>query len=70
VTGTDGIEEMVGRLVDSMTPEYLADSQKCEHNYDTPIRKGRAKWLCRKCGQDITLELVMIHEATETENMK
>lgn len=35
----------------------------CPHDYDNPIRKGRADYACRLCGKDITLELVMMYEA-------
>lgn len=40
--------------------------QKCEHDYENPIRKGRAHYVCPKCGADISLELAMIYEANVT----
>lgn len=27
---------------------------ECEHDYEHPIRKGRAYLVCPKCGEDIT----------------
>ena len=38
----------------------------CQHDFDKPIRKGRARYACPKCGQDISLELVMVWECTQT----
>lgn len=35
----------------------------CNHGYKDPVRKGRAHYVCRKCGQDITMELVLIAQA-------
>ncbi len=34
----------------------------CQHDYDNPIRKWRAHYVCPKCAKDITLELVLIYE--------
>ncbi len=43
------------------------DPQKdCEHDYDHPVRKGRANLRCPKCGKDITLELVFMQEAIDS----
>lgn len=47
------------------TEEYLfadAEDLPCRHDYEHPVRKGRAHYVCRKCGADITLELAMILE--------
>lgn len=41
----------------------MSEYETCEHDYENPIRKGRAHYVCRKCGADITLELAMILEA-------
>lgn len=38
---------------------------KCPHDLDHPIRKGRAHYICRLCGADITLILVLMAEALE-----
>ena len=35
----------------------------CPHDYDNPIRKDQAYYVCPLCGDDITLVLVLIHEA-------
>ena len=34
-------------------------------DYDNPIKKGRAYYVCKDCGRDITLELVLIEKAYE-----
>lgn len=35
----------------------------CDHDYENAIRKGRAHHVCPKCEKDITLELVLMHQA-------
>lgn len=37
----------------------------CRHDYDNPLRKGRAHYVFPKCGVDITLDLVYILEAEQ-----
>lgn len=37
----------------------------CDHDYENPIRKGRAHYVCPVCGQDITMELVLIADAAD-----
>ena len=39
----------------------------CPHDYDNPIRKGRAHYVCKDCGDDITLLLVLLYEAQQNE---
>ena len=39
----------------------------CEHDYDHPIRKSRAYYVCPKCGQDITMMLVFIARSKQKE---
>ena len=34
-----------------------------ECDYENAIRVGRANWRCPKCNRDLTLELVLMHEA-------
>ena len=34
-----------------------------KHDYENPIRLWRAKYICPKCKEDITLELVYMSEA-------
>ncbi len=29
----------------------------CQHDYENPVRIGRANYACPKCGADISLEL-------------
>jgi hypothetical protein len=37
--------------------------KKCKnHDYAHPVWKGRAYAVCPKCGEDITLTLVLINE--------
>jgi predicted RNA-binding Zn-ribbon protein involved in translation (DUF1610 family) len=39
--------------------------KKCEdfrHDYEHPEKKGRAHYVCPKCGKDITMELVFMNE--------
>lgn len=38
---------------------------KCNHDYKNPVKLGRAKYICHKCKEDITLDLVFIIEAEE-----
>jgi hypothetical protein len=35
----------------------------CQHDYDNAIRKGRACYVCPKCGKDITLAIILMEEA-------
>jgi len=37
--------------------------KKCKHDYENPIRKGRANYICRKCKKNIALDLVYINMA-------
>ena len=36
---------------------------ECNHDYENALRKGRAWYVCPNCGNDITLELVLIRMA-------
>lgn len=38
---------------------------KCEHDYEHPRRVGRASYLCRLCGADISLTVILIAAAEE-----
>ncbi len=38
-------------------------NKPCYHDLLNPIRKGRAHYVCRKCGADITLAVVILEEA-------
>ena len=35
---------------------------ECNHDYENPIRLGRAFYVCRHCSEDISLTLVLIAE--------
>lgn len=35
----------------------------CQHDYENPIKKWRAKLYCRLCDEDITLNLVFLNQA-------
>ena len=37
--------------------------KECEHDYDNAKRIGRANYRCPKCGEDISLEVILIEEA-------
>ena len=39
--------------------------KRCKHDYKNYQRIARAEYVCPKCHQDITLAVVLIHEATE-----
>lgn len=34
-------------------------------NFDDPKRVGRAHYVCKECGKDITMELVFMYTADE-----
>ena len=34
----------------------------CQHDYDNPVRKGRAWLVCKDCGADITLAIVLMSD--------
>lgn len=37
---------------------------ECDHNgYQNPARVGRANYRCRKCGKDISMEIILIAAA-------
>lgn len=40
-------------------------NKECKHDYDSPIRLGRANYVCKDCKQDISLILMMIEEAKQ-----
>lgn len=44
-----------------MTTEEKVTAE-CKHDYNNPKRLGRARYVCKDCGKDITLELVLIEE--------
>ena len=40
-------------------------SAPCPHDYENPVRKGRAHYVCRLCGVDISMDLFFIWQADE-----
>jgi hypothetical protein len=40
----------------------------CNHDIENARRVGRAKYICPKCGSDITMHVVFMMEAMEAEN--
>ena len=38
----------------------MKECRQCD--YENPIRKGRAYWVCKDCWRDITIELFFIIE--------
>ena len=34
----------------------------CKHDYENPIKLGRANYICRKCKKNITIDLVYLME--------
>ena len=40
----------------------MKNNKKCKHDYENPVHKGRAKYICRKCNQDITMVIVLTRE--------
>lgn len=34
----------------------------CDHDYENAQRVSRAKWLCPKCGEDISLTVYLLEE--------
>lgn len=47
----------------------VSPASPCSHDYHKPVRKGRARYHCRKCDADISLDVILIAEAEmESEN--
>lgn len=42
--------------------DHAGASVTCEHDYDNPVRKGRAWLVCKDCGADITLAIVLMSD--------
>lgn len=38
-------------------------SVRCSHDYTKATRIGRAHYVCPKCGEDISLLLLLLHDA-------
>jgi adenosyl cobinamide kinase/adenosyl cobinamide phosphate guanylyltransferase len=39
--------------------------KSCEHDLLNPIRKGRARYHCSKCGADISMDVIYLAMAME-----
>ena len=42
--------------------DHAGASVTCEHDYDNPVRKGRAWLVCKDCGADIALAIVLMSD--------
>jgi hypothetical protein len=49
--------------------DQTQDKDKCDHDISNPKLVSRAKWVCRKCGKDISLDYVLLKQA-EIESKK
>ena len=38
-------------------------TEECNHDYEHPKRLGRANYVCRKCGENISLLVILLYEA-------
>ena len=40
---------------------------ECKPNcdFENPVTRGRATWLCRKCGRDFSLEYLLRYQADQ-----
>ena len=48
-----------------MCPVEMQVQCDCSHDYEQPIRKGRAHYVCRLCGADISVEVVLLGKALD-----
>lgn len=40
------------------------EKERCEQcDFENPIKKGRACYVCKDCDRDVTVELVLMQEA-------
>jgi len=44
-------------------PKQRGCFEACHHDYERPVRKGRARYHCPKCGKDISMEVILLAEA-------
>lgn len=42
-------------------------TKTCEHNFDELYHPSRATWVCKLCGDDVSLLYVLMHEALNAE---
>lgn len=48
-----------------ITKENNVSADDCKHDYKNPVRKGRAHYVCKLCGEDITIELVYFEKSLQ-----
>lgn len=60
------IPEYLYQAITRFADEIEDKRKTCAHDYETPIRKGRADYRCRLCGADITLAMALIADANNT----
>jgi ribosomal protein L37AE/L43A len=54
-----------------MTIPPKFNKKECQYcDFKNPLRLGRAYYVCRKCGRDLTLELVLLRDLESTKNKK
>jgi hypothetical protein len=51
-------------------PCHQETKEECKHDYNNYVKRGRADLHCPKCDKDITLELVLMHEAENPQETK
>lgn len=59
-----GVTTPANNFEEGWTAAIHTDMKECQHDYEHPVRKGRADWRCPKCDKNIMFELLLIHQAT------
>ena len=59
IIGTEETIKEIERIEKSMKKGCIDH----DHDFENAIRKGRAYYVCPKCGMDITLYLVLMEQA-------
>jgi len=54
---------MCKTVVDEPAMNTPPTPTSCHHDYERPVRKGRARYHCPLCDADISLEVIAIAEA-------
>ena len=49
-----------------MQNKKVKECKDCD--YDNAIRKGRAYYVCPRCGRDLTLELLLLKQAEKRDD--
>lgn len=45
----------------------LTKTKECEHNFEHLYHPGRATWICKMCGDDVSLIYVLMQQALNPE---